>query len=84
MAVNIVFITGEIPDGIKTGLLTPIYKNKGERNNSKNYRGITVLPVIGKLLAQLTKNVSGTFGFGCMEVWSNLTLLERNAYVRHW
>ena len=33
---------------------------------------------------QLTKNVSGTFGFGCMKVWLNLTLLERNAYVRHW
>ena len=33
---------------------------------------------------QLTKNVSGTFGFGCMMVWLNLTLLERNAYVRHW
>ena len=31
---------------------------------------------------QLTKNVSGTFGFGCMKVWLNLTLLERNAYVR--
>ena len=34
--------------------------------------------------SQLTKNVSGTFGFGCMKVWLNLTLLERNAYVRHW
>ena len=34
------------------------------------------------LIAQLTKNVSGTFGFGCMKVWLNLTLLERNAYVR--
>ena len=33
-------------------------------------------------VAQLTKNVSGTFGFGCMKVWLNLTLLERNAYVR--
>ena len=32
--------------------------------------------------SQLTKNVSGTFGFGCMKVWLNLTLLERNAYVR--
>ena len=32
--------------------------------------------------SQLTKNVSGTFGFGCMKVCLNLTLLERNAYVR--
>ena len=35
-------------------------------------------------LSQLTKNVSGTFGFGCMKVWLNLTLLDRNVYVRHW
>ena len=35
-----------------------------------------------KVFTQLTKNVSGTFGFGCMKVWLNLTLLERNAYVR--
>ena len=35
-------------------------------------------------ITQLTKNVSGTFGFGCMKVWLNLTVLERNAYVRHW
>ena len=37
-----------------------------------------------KFHSQLTKNVSGTFGVGCMKVWLNLTLLERNAYVRHW
>ena len=37
-----------------------------------------------KVLTQLTKNVTGTFGFGFMKVWLNLTLLERNAYVRHW
>ena len=34
--------------------------------------------------SQLTKNVSGTFGFGCMKVWLNLTFLERNVYVWHW
>ena len=38
---------------------------------------------IAAVVTQLTKNVSGTFGFGCMKVWLNLTLLERNAYVRH-
>ena len=36
------------------------------------------------LNTQLTQNVSGTFGFGCMRVWLNLTLLEHNVYVRHW
>ena len=46
------------------------------------------MPIYGKkpfknLLSQLTKNVYGTFGFGCMKVWLNLTFLERNVYVRH-
>ena len=40
--------------------------------------------VITNESAQLTKNVSGTFGLGCMKVWLNLTFLEHNAYVRHW
>ena len=35
-------------------------------------------------LTQLTKNVSGTFGFGCMKVRLNLTLLDCIAYVGHW
>ena len=39
---------------------------------------------VQKVFTHLTKNVSGTFGFGCMKVWLNLTLLERNAYVGHW
>ena len=57
-ALNIIFETGEIPDGLKAGLLTPIYKNKGERNNSKNYRGITVLPVVGnfKIIEAVLRN----------------------------
>ena len=55
-AVNIIFTTVKIPDGLKTGLLTPIYKNKGERNNSKNYHGITVLPIIGKILEAILRN----------------------------
>lgn len=39
-----------VPDMLKTGLITPIFKNKGSMNESKNYRGITVLPVILKVV----------------------------------
>ena len=53
---NTIFEAGVIPHCLKTGLLTPIFKSKGERNNSKNYRGITVLPVIGKILEAIIKN----------------------------
>ena len=54
--VNTIFEAGVISHCLKTGLLTPIFKNKGERNNSKNYRRITVLPVIGKILEAIIKN----------------------------
>ena len=48
--------------------------------NSYYGASLTVRPFY--IFTQLTKNVSGTFGFGCMKVWLKLTLLERNAYVR--
>ena len=44
-----------VPDYIKMGILTPIFKNKGLPTDPKNYRGITVLPVIGKILEILLK-----------------------------
>ena len=30
--INCMFKSGVVPDGLKPGLLTPIYKNKGEKN----------------------------------------------------
>jgi len=37
------------------GLLTPVFKNKGTRQQAINYRGITVLPVIGKIVETVIK-----------------------------
>ena len=53
--INCMFKSGVVPDCLKTGLLTPIYKNKGEKNQSRNYRGITVLPVLGKVVESVLK-----------------------------
>jgi hypothetical protein len=50
LLINNVFKTGEIPDSLKIGLLSPIYKNKGSKNDATNYRGITVLPVLSKII----------------------------------
>jgi hypothetical protein len=52
---NSIFQMGVFPDLIKTGLLTPVYKNKGSRNKSTSYRGITVLPVLNKIIEAIIK-----------------------------
>ena len=54
--INNIFDTGEIPDILKTGLLTPVYKKKGEKTHSVNYRGITVLPVVCKIIETIIRN----------------------------
>ena len=51
--INKIFKKQRIPEILKIGLLTPIYKNKGERKDAKNYRGITVLPIVLKLIEYL-------------------------------
>jgi len=53
--INRIFKDAEVPDALKVGLLTPIFKNKGSRHESKYYRGITVLPVMCKLIDTILK-----------------------------
>ncbi|CAG2232072.1 unnamed protein product [Mytilus edulis] len=48
--INEIFQQGYVPDLLKIGLLTPIFKNKGSKNDATNYRGITVLPVVSKII----------------------------------
>ena len=53
---NAIFNLGQVPDILKHGTITPIFKKKGSKNEAKNYRGITVLPVIAKLLELLLRS----------------------------
>ncbi|CAC5412456.1 unnamed protein product [Mytilus coruscus] len=53
--VNVIFKEGKVPDILKEGLLTPVFKNKGEKNIATNYRGITVLPVLNKVIETIVK-----------------------------
>ena len=46
---NLALDTGIVPTDWCIGLICPIYKNKGQRNDPDNYRGITLLSCIGKL-----------------------------------
>ena len=56
--INQLFTFGKIPESLKLGVLTPVYKRKGLNTEAKNYRGITILPVITKILeAVLRKKI---------------------------
>jgi hypothetical protein len=50
---NSIFLEGDIPEVLKIGLLSPIFKNKGSKNDAINNRVITVLPVISKIIADV-------------------------------
>ena len=49
MMFNLVLNSGTVPNNWCIGLIMPLYKNKGSRNDPDNYRGITLLSCIGKL-----------------------------------
>ena len=45
--------TGIIPTEWKQGLVVPLWKGKGDRQDCNNYRGVTLLSVPGKLFARI-------------------------------
>ena len=53
---NLVFNTGIIPYEWSQGMISPIYKNKGDKANPDNYRGITILSCFGKLFTSVLNN----------------------------
>ena len=52
---NLLVDIGHFPDCWSEGYLAPIHK-KGSLNNVENYRGITLLSVLGKLFTQILNN----------------------------
>ena len=45
--------TGIIPTDWKRGLVVPLWKGKGDRQDCNNYRAVTLLSVPGKVFAQI-------------------------------
>lgn len=39
----------------EVGLLSPVFKKKGSKINSANYRGITILPIINKIIEAILR-----------------------------
>jgi hypothetical protein len=52
---NKTFQLHQIPDILKIGILFPVFKNKGDSKNAKNYRGITVTPTRSKIIEKILK-----------------------------
>ena len=43
--------SGGVPEDWRSAMIVPLYKGKGERTECKNYRGISLLSVVGKMYA---------------------------------
>ena len=81
---------GRVPQDWQDACLVPIYKGKGDKMNCSNYRGISLLSVVGKLygrvLIERVKQVTemrigeeqGGFrvGRGCVDQVFTLRLIE--------
>ena len=42
------FESGVVPEYWRSAVIVPLYKGKGERCECKNYRGISLLSMVGK------------------------------------
>ena len=50
---NVVLLSGHLPNEWATGVIKPIYKNKGDINGPDNYGGITLLSCLGNLFTSV-------------------------------
>ena len=50
---NRILRDGQIPESWTMGMIVPIYKNKGDKSDANNYRGITILSCLGKLFTSV-------------------------------
>jgi len=51
--INEMFKKGEFPEALKTALIHPLYKQKGEKNLPKNYRPISILSAAAKIIEKI-------------------------------
>ena len=47
---------GSLPQDLRDAVIVSLYKNKGQKSDCSNYRGITLLSIAGKILARVFLN----------------------------
>ena len=47
---------GLIPQDMRDGNIVTLYKNKGDRSDCNNYRGISLLSIVGKVFSRVALN----------------------------
>ena len=47
------FESGVVPEKRRFAVIVPLYKGKEERTKCKNYKGISLLNVVGKIYARI-------------------------------
>ena len=50
---NVCYQTRKVPDDWKKACIVPIYKGKGSKLECKNYRGISLLSIPGKIYGRI-------------------------------
>ena len=50
------FENGVVPEDGGSAVIVPLYKGKDERNECKNYKGISLLSVVGKIYVGILVN----------------------------
>ena len=53
--INMIIKTSSIPNTLKTGTITPVHKKSKDKEKPGNYRGITITPILSKVLEKIIK-----------------------------
>ena len=54
---NMAFENGVVPEDWRYAVIVPLYKDKGQRNECKNYRGSSLLRAVGKYTGILIESL---------------------------
>ena len=54
--INNILLVKSVPGSLKLGVLNPIFKNKGSHRESQNHRGITITPVVIRLIEAVLRS----------------------------